>query len=85
MWLRNAVRFGFLSRGVERIFCVAPDQVDGIRRRLAPRSKVEFFPNAIDLDAFAPPSAEERAAARERLGLPRDARVLAHMGRDWHL
>jgi glycosyltransferase involved in cell wall biosynthesis len=85
MWLRNTLRFGPMSRGVERIFCVAPDLARGVRRRLGPASKVEFFPNAIDLDAFRPTTADERRAARDRLGLPQDARVLAHMGRDWHL
>jgi glycosyltransferase involved in cell wall biosynthesis len=84
-WLRNAVRFGLLSRGVEKIFCVAPDLARDVRRRLAPASKVEFFPNAIDLDGFRPPGPGERDAARDRLGLPRHARVLVHMGRDWHL
>lgn len=84
-WLRNAVRFGVLSRGVEKIFCVAPDLARDVRRRLGPASKVEFFPNAIDLDMFSPAGPGERRVARERLGLPQDARVLAHMGRDWHL
>lgn len=84
-WLRNAVRFGVLSRGVERIFCVAPDLARDVRRRLGPASKVEFFPNAIDLDAFQLAEPGRRREARERLGLPQDVPVLAHMGRDWHL
>jgi glycosyltransferase involved in cell wall biosynthesis len=82
-WARNAVRFGLIGRSVEEILCVAPDLADGVRRRLGPRAKVAFVPNAIDLDRFRPLEAAERRAARERLGLPYDARVLMHFGRDW--
>jgi glycosyltransferase involved in cell wall biosynthesis len=44
-----------------------------------PARRTALFPYAVDVEAFARASAlspEERAAARERLGVPRDARVL---------
>ncbi|HEX2125396.1 MAG TPA: glycosyltransferase [Thermoleophilaceae bacterium] len=82
-WARNAVRFGLVGRAAEEILCVAPDLADAVRRRLGPRRKVDFFPNAIDLERFRPLAPEERRAARERLGLPQDARVLTHFGHDW--
>ena len=81
---RNAVRFGLVGRSVEEILCVAPDLADSVRGRLGARSKVHFFPNAIDLERFRPATAADRTAARERLGLPADKRVLMHFGRDWH-
>jgi glycosyltransferase involved in cell wall biosynthesis len=81
---RNAVRFGVIGRSVEEMLCVAPDLADSVRSRLGPRAKVAFFPNAIDLARFRPAAPEERRAARGRLGLPEDARVLMHLGRDWH-
>ena len=82
-WARNAGRFGLVARSVEEILCVAPDLADGVRRRLGSKAKVVFVPNAIDLDRFRPLDPQERRAARERLGLPEDTRVLMHMGRDW--
>jgi glycosyltransferase involved in cell wall biosynthesis len=83
IWLKNAVRFGVIGRGVEEMLCVAPDLADAVRGRFGPRGKVAFLPNAIDLERFRRVTAEERRAARERLGLPQDARVLTHFGHDW--
>jgi glycosyltransferase involved in cell wall biosynthesis len=83
--VRNRVRLSYYTRWVERLLCVAPHLVEGVRARGAPAEKVELFPNALDVDAFSPVSAEERRAARERLSLPPDAIVLLHHGRDWHL
>lgn len=80
---RNAVRFGLVSRSVEEILCVAPDLAESVKRRLGPRRKVHYFPNAIDLDRFRVASPEQRADARDRLGLPADGRVLMHLGRLW--
>lgn len=84
-WARNAVRFAVLSRGTSEILCVAPDLARGVRRRLAPPGRVTFLPNAIDTRRFAPRSPDERQRARDQLGLPPHAPVLAHFGRDWHL
>lgn len=84
-WLKNAVRFRVLSRGVEEILCVAPQLERDVRRRLAPAGKVAFFPNAVDTRRFAMATAGERRAARESFGLPADAWVLLHFGRAWQL
>jgi glycosyltransferase involved in cell wall biosynthesis len=78
--LKN-IAFGRFPR---RILCVAPDIAHGMRRRLAPRSTTRFLANAVDTEAFPYVTAERRAAAREALGLPHDARVLMHLGWDWH-
>jgi glycosyltransferase involved in cell wall biosynthesis len=82
-WVRNAVKFAVAGRETERLLAVAPDVERQLRARLAPRGKVEYFPNAIDCERFALATGEERASARERLGLTTDGPVLAHFGWDW--
>jgi glycosyltransferase involved in cell wall biosynthesis len=79
----NRYKLSVQARPVERILCVAPHLVDAVVARGAPAEKVLYFPNAIDTRAFAPAEPDERAAARELLGLPPDATVLLHFSRDW--
>jgi glycosyltransferase involved in cell wall biosynthesis len=82
--LRQAVKLGLLSKGVEEMLCVAPNIVDQARRHLAPRDRLALVPNAIDLTRFPPATPEHRRLAREALSLPVDARVVLHFGWDWH-
>jgi glycosyltransferase involved in cell wall biosynthesis len=70
------------ARNVSEFLCVAPDVTERINR-LAPGQRVRFFPNAIDAELFAPPTADERSRAREKLGIPRDVSVLLHFGWQW--
>jgi glycosyltransferase involved in cell wall biosynthesis len=81
--LRNQLKFRVLSRAVERIICVSGDLAADVRARGAPRAKVEALANGVDVEAFRPPSAAERAEARRASGLREDAIVLLHFGRDW--
>jgi glycosyltransferase involved in cell wall biosynthesis len=81
---RNVVKYAVVGRAVDRILCVAPDIAEAVRRRGAPRRRVQFVANAIDTARFPPVGDAERAAARGRLGLPPEARVLLHFGWDWH-
>jgi glycosyltransferase involved in cell wall biosynthesis len=83
--LRNQLKFRLLSRPVERIICVSADLAADVRGRGAPLAKVVALPNGIDVDAFRPPSDAERAQARRASGLPEDATVLLHFGRDWQI
>jgi glycosyltransferase involved in cell wall biosynthesis len=84
--LRNRLRFGLASRHVERMLCVSPYLVDSLAARGAPRAKLEYFPNGVDVSRFpGPVGADERAAARAALGLDPYATVLLHIGRDWQL
>jgi glycosyltransferase involved in cell wall biosynthesis len=83
--LRNQLKFRLLSRAVERIICVSGDLAADVRARGAPRSKVEALSNGVDVEAFRPPSPAERAEARRASGLPEDAIVLLHFGRDWRI
>ncbi|MGC2374796.1 MAG: glycosyltransferase family 4 protein [Solirubrobacteraceae bacterium] len=82
--LRNAVKFGPLSKGVEEILCVAPNILNQACRRLAPRDRLVLVPNAIDLQRFPLVTPEHRRRARETLALPADAQVVLHFGWDWH-
>jgi glycosyltransferase involved in cell wall biosynthesis len=48
----------------------------------AAASTVSVIPNAVDRERFRP-RPQERAAVRDRLGLPADARVAVFVGGDW--
>jgi glycosyltransferase involved in cell wall biosynthesis len=82
---RNAARFGLLGRTVARILCAGP----GIRAqavaRFAPADRTEVLLNGIDLRRFLPASAQDRPAARARLGLPPDGATLLMFAWDWEL
>lgn len=80
---KNTVRYGVLSRSVRGVLCVSPQIARELRRRLAPRKRVVFVPNAIDLDRFRLHDEDDQRAARARLGLPFETTVLMHFGWDW--
>lgn len=83
---RNRLRFALASRYVARMLCAGPGLVEEICARGAPRDKVVHFPAGIDVSHFsALTTLEDRAAVRRRLGVPADATVLLHFGRDWLL
>ncbi|OPZ04098.1 MAG: putative glycosyltransferase EpsF [candidate division BRC1 bacterium ADurb.BinA364] len=46
-----------------------------------PAERIACIPNGVDTERFRPASAEERSAARLRLGLPKDATVILGVGR----
>lgn len=82
--VRNRLRFTFASRYVERMLCAGPGLVEAICSRGAPADKVLHFPAGLDVSHFpAEIGADERAAAREALGVPADAIALLHFSRDW--
>jgi glycosyltransferase involved in cell wall biosynthesis len=82
---RNVVKFGLAGRGVEMILCPAPDLARAVRRRLAPRSRVVFLPNAIDASRFEPTSSQQRAQIRGGLDIPAGAPVLLNFAWHWEL
>lgn len=83
--LRNAIKFGVLSRGVQRIVAVGPDIAAAARRRLAPRGRLEMLENAIEVSRFPLVEDGERAAARAALDLPDGRPLLVHFGWDWEM
>ena len=85
-------RYDWLSRltiRLERRLAWVPDLIianseAGRRDALAhgfPGDRIRVVPNGIDTDAFSPVTADERRAARARMGLPRDALVVGLVAR----
>lgn len=81
--VRNAIKFGGFGRLTKRILCPAPDTAAAVKRVGGPADRTVFFPNAIDLQRFVPPTPAAREAAREMLGIAAQAKVLLHFGWDW--
>ena len=67
---RNYLKYAVFGRRADQILCVSPDLVDTITQRGAPRKKVEFLHNAVDVDRFPVLTDEQRHAARDEFGLP---------------
>jgi glycosyltransferase involved in cell wall biosynthesis len=64
------------------IFAVSASTRDCLtERERIPASKITVLPNAVDTERFRPPTAGERSAARDELGLPPGATVVAGLGR----
>lgn len=68
---RRADAFACISREIEREALAC-----GI-----PRERVHYLPNAIDMMRFRPPTAAEKLALRQQLGVPSDAIVCLFVGR----
>jgi rhamnosyl/mannosyltransferase len=77
----GALRYRLFARDVSAILCVAPDIAEAVARQGA-GDRALVLANAVDTERFSPASSGERAAARERLGVPPDAVMLLHFG--WH-
>jgi glycosyltransferase involved in cell wall biosynthesis len=84
MRARNRLKYSVVGRRVERILCVSSELAEVVTDRGAPRSRVEFMHNAVDVDRFRLLERQEREIARLRLGLPTDQPLLVHFGWDWH-
>jgi glycosyltransferase involved in cell wall biosynthesis len=71
------------ARGVAHRYIAASQY---IKERLVtvkgyPADRIEVVPNGVDTALFSPPGAEEKAALRGKFHIPRDAVVLAFVGR----
>ena len=67
----RADAIGCISRAIEREALAA-----GV-----PRAKVHYLPNPVDIDRFAPASADERRRLRDELGIRSDSVVCVFVGR----
>jgi D-inositol-3-phosphate glycosyltransferase len=83
MRARNRFKYALLGRRVERILCVSSELAEVVVERGAPRRRVEFMHNAVDVERFWLLERQEREIARLRLGLPGDKPLLVHFGWDW--
>ena len=83
MRARNRLKYAVLGRRTERILCVSSELAEVVVERGAPRSRVEFLHNAVDVDRFRLLETQEREIARLRLGLPAGRPLLVHFGWDW--
>jgi UDP-glucose:(heptosyl)LPS alpha-1,3-glucosyltransferase len=80
-WLLGMERRMFASPWLSAVICNSNMVRDDIREHFGiADAKLHVIYNSVDSDAFAPASADARAAARERLKLPADATVFALVG-----
>ena len=80
---RNYLKYAVFGRRVDQILCVSPGLVETTTKAGAPRKKVEFLHNAVDVDRFPVLTDEQRHAARDEFGLPAGRPLLVHFGWDW--
>lgn len=83
MRARNRLKYALAGRRVERILCVSSELEQVVLARGAPRARVEFVHNAVNVERFRLLERPEREIARLRLGLPADQPLLVHFGWDW--
>lgn len=81
----RALLFNLVERllgGLAVTVNVSPEERDFARSRLGVPARLQrLVPNGVDTDFFQPATAEQKAAARDVFGLPRQARVLGSLGR----
>lgn len=76
---KDLVKMRSVARNdVSRIIAVSPWLADLARRRGAPSDRIDVLPDVIALDRFG--QLPDRAAARQRFGLPPDATVVLGLG-----
>lgn len=83
MIARAVVKYAWFGRRVAAIVCVSEAIERAVRRRGAPRKRVQVVANGIDVERFRAIDSDERERARTRLGIAADALALLHIGWDW--
>jgi glycosyltransferase involved in cell wall biosynthesis len=81
-WLMKILMRLSLSRAAKVVANSATGLAQYRQLRLLPNVEADVIPNGIDESRFRIGSAEERAAARQRLGVGHDVPVVAYVGRD---
>lgn len=81
-FVRDAIRYRW---GLHRVVvALSPSEAETLRRVYGRvRSRIVVIPNGVDLDAFHPPTDEERRAARAAFHLEDDARVVLFVGHEF--
>lgn len=85
-WARRAIFCGVRARNVllrdgDAFVAMSHAIRDEFLSAGVPREKVALIPHGVDTARFRPASAAERAALRERLGLPVGGRIIIYAGR----
>jgi D-inositol-3-phosphate glycosyltransferase len=58
------------------------DDVDGfLRQQRVPENKIHRMPNGVDTHLFFPPTADHKAVARQKFGLPATGHIVLFVGR----
>ncbi len=79
-WL-GRLELRWLRKWATRVLILNQDmQQEGLNAGF-PREQLMWMPNPVDVEDFAPCSAEDRMRIRERLRLPADALVVVYVGR----
>lgn len=81
--LRSRAYGAVMGRAVDATICVSRDIYADARARAFPPGHLIYMPNAVDVERFGPITPAERAAARDALGVPSEARLVLHFGWDW--
>jgi glycosyltransferase involved in cell wall biosynthesis len=81
--VRHTAKFALARPALHRVLVVSRDLVHESTRRLAPRRRTVYFPNAIDLERFTLVDETARERARRALGIESQQTVLLHFGWDW--
>ncbi len=72
----------YAAKRCDHLIAITPAMVDAfVAHRIAPADKFTVIPSGVDTPAFPLPGPGKRGAVRDRLGIPRDARVVGHVGR----
>lgn len=83
IWETHTGEWGYfakrLAKKVIKIITISQGLADFYRAKGIPAEKIVVAHDGIDLEAFATP--ESKQQARERLGLPQDAKVVMYLGR----
>jgi UDP-glucose:(heptosyl)LPS alpha-1,3-glucosyltransferase len=80
-WVLREERAMFTHPALRAVICNASAVLEDIHRRFGvPRERLHLLRNGLDLERFAPPSAEQREQSRRRFGLAAQATAFAFVG-----
>ncbi len=72
----------YAAKRCDHLIAITPAMVEAfVEHRIAPRERFTVIPSGVDTAAFPLPAPGKRGAVRDRLSIPRDARVVGHVGR----
>jgi glycosyltransferase involved in cell wall biosynthesis len=74
-------RLAWLARAVDRFVVISREIDQELAGFDVPQARRAFIPNGVDLSRFSPVDPAEKAALRDRLGLPRDRTLVVFAGR----